>query len=146
MLNPIRSLLDKLAERYISTVANMLASTIASMRISHLAQQHQELEELAKTLDEQGLTEVARSIREQALLLTVDGPTQSPAVSSDLSTQEGLLGSNGTIPARRPGRRGRRSDGTSGGHEIPSETSADASLFFPLNAEANGEDGGKEQP
>lgn len=146
MLNPIRSLLEKLAERCISTGAGMLATTIASMQLSHHAQQQQQLEELAKTLEEQGLTEVALSIREQAHLLTIEGPTLGPTVSSDFRAQEGLIGTNGAIPSRRPGRRGRKSEGSSDDHETPSQSSADASLFFPLNADPSNQRGGNEQP
>jgi hypothetical protein len=147
MLNPIRSLLEKLAERCISTVAGMLATTISSMQISHHAQQQQQLEELAKDLEGQGLTEVAHSIREQAHLLTIEGPNQGPSVSSAFTPQEGVIGTNGAaLPSRRPGRRARRSEGSSDVHETPSETSADSSLFFPLNAEPGNHSGGKEQP
>jgi hypothetical protein len=146
MLNPIRSLLEKIAERCISTVAGMLATTIAAMQISHHAQQQQQLEELAKTLEGQGLTEVAHSIREQAHLLTIEGPTQGPAVIPDFRAQDGLIGANGALPARRPGRRARKSEGISDDQETPSAPAPDPSLFFPLNAQSRSQAEGNEQP
>jgi hypothetical protein len=145
MPNSIGVLLEKLAERCISTAAGMLATTIASLQISHDAERQQQLEELAKDLDEQGLTEVARTLRERAQLLTVEDPAPPKAIPGSSGPQGGLIGANGTLPLRRTTRRTKRSEGGTSAPKTPSDTSADASLFFPLNAQPNNQGGESEQ-
>jgi hypothetical protein len=145
MPDPIDVLLEKLAERCISTAAGMLATTIASMQLSHDVRRQQQLEELAKDLEAQGLTDLARLLRERAHLLTVEQPTSPATLLGNSGSQEGLLPGSGTLPLRRPARRTKRLDDTAALSETPSEPSADSSLFFPLNSQPSDKTGESEQ-
>jgi hypothetical protein len=145
MPDPIETLLEKLAERCISTAAGMLATTIASMQISHYAQRQQQLEELAQKLEEQGLTDLARTLRERAHVLTNEQSPSATTLRGDSQPQEGLLPTNGAHPLRRPGRRTKRPEEIANVSDAPSETSANPSVFFPLNSQPSDTIGESEQ-
>lgn len=74
MFKPINEALSRLAQRCLALSAGMLASTIESLQIVHLAETLQQLEDTASKFESEGQPEIARQIRERTKVLAMDDP------------------------------------------------------------------------
>ena len=138
MLNPIRILLERLAERCISLSTRMLATTIESLHISHYVEQHQQLEELAKELESQGLVDLASTVRDQAKRLLANQPVANLSIECPPELSTPLTLDNSGPASRRPNRRTKRVDAEALDSSTHLENATDPGLFFPLNSQPNG--------
>lgn len=74
MFNSVSTLLERLAERCLAIAAGLLASSIESACIRRDAEQQNQLEELARTYEAEGLPEVAANLRQRAQQLSHHNP------------------------------------------------------------------------
>lgn len=74
MFNSISALLERLAERCLALAAGLLASSIESACLQRDAEQQNQLEELARTYEAEGLPEIAATLRQRAHQLSHHNP------------------------------------------------------------------------
>ncbi len=70
----ISLLLDRIAERFVALTAGLVSSRIEGFHATSLAEQHSELEDLARTYEAAGKIEIAASLRQRALGLNSSNP------------------------------------------------------------------------
>jgi hypothetical protein len=155
MQRPVSAVLDRLAQRCLALGASMLATTLESLQVAQFAEQQSKLEDLAKTYESEGLTEIATSLRERAKLLKLDRPADNvELLFSHLSSSEhpthdttsshlspSLLGD--AAARRLNGRPKRGKSATTEERKAESDASA-GGVFFPLTpppADSSGQEG-----
>ena len=74
-MNKVISLfLDRIAERFVALTAGLVSSRIEGFHAASQAEQQSDLEDLARTYEAAGKTEIAASLRQRALRLNSSNP------------------------------------------------------------------------
>ncbi len=126
MFHTVSTLLERLAERCLAIAAGLLASSIESACLRREAEQQNQLEELARTYEADGLPDIAANLRQRAHQLSHHNPAAlgesllslghqpESAGQVDRSTEALATPSLSlTGPGRRPAARGKRNTANS---------------------------------
>ena len=119
MLKPMQQILDSVAQRLITTVAGLIATTVEAIAAGQQAEQYARLEELARQFEADGKTDIAAALRHRSQQLLAECQSR-PATSDVLAAlnDHGLTSSDRTsgdtanatttTTASRSGAKGRR--------------------------------------
>ena len=148
MLRAISVVLDRLAQRCLALGASMLATTFETLQIAHHAEQQNQLEELARSYEAEGLTEIATALRDKAKRLTLERPAAGgETLLTELAgTDHKAQGTDATaLPAasflgeaatRRLNGRPKRGKSALAPAEPAEGNAAGRDVFFPLSEPA----------
>ena len=114
MLPSVSAFFERLADRCLALAASLLASSIESACVRREAEQQTQLEELARTYEADGHSDVAASIRERAQQIAHANPAAlgesllNLGRSTEQPEQDSVANTTGPVPLAlpSPGRKG----------------------------------------
>jgi hypothetical protein len=144
MLKVVHELLDRLAERCLAVTGGMLSTALESLHVAYLAEEQRRLEDLARSLETDGLPEIAVSVRERAKALSNENAAArtsllqfaapSPSAAENAADRNCFSPGLDMTAARRVRGRAKRPAAADVAPPLSAPSSDANDVFFPIHS------------